>query len=163
MGGGKFTRFQTELVKQLVAEAMIQRLTGQETLDLIKTRMKEDVSIDYVNKIKRGFRDRSVTRLNHLRKRRTDYLDELFFKRKDELDKYTKELWRLFYANEHDSHLQKDLLHEMRDITVILRDMYDMLPAVSGLSFMTEPGVYNGEKTISEALGEQSEELQPVV
>lgn len=158
----KFSKFQTELVRQLVAEAMIQRLTGQETLDYIKTRMKEDITIDYVNKMKRAIRDKSITRLNHLRKRRMDYIDELFFKRKDELDKYTKELWRLFYANEHDSHLQKDLLHEMRDITVILRDMYDMLPAISGLSFLTEPGVYNGEKTISEALGSE-QELQPVV
>lgn len=46
-------------------------------------------------------------------------------------------------------HLQKDCLRELHQLTITLANMYDVLPQLTGLSFLHD---YNGENSFSEFL-----------
>lgn len=151
MSGSKFSYFQRELLKQLVLEADVQRFNEEETLAYVKTRLKQDVSIEYIYSVKRNLRRNSANQLNQMRKHKTAFIDELFFKRVNEIKKYQKELWRIYHTHANDGHLQKDCIREAHQLTVTLANMFAALPQISGLTFFTG-GAYNGEKDLSSVL-----------
>jgi hypothetical protein len=152
----KFTFYQREMIKQLVLEADIQRLTGEEMHAYVKGRLREDISLDYLHVVKKNLRRNIGARLNQLREHKTMFINELFFRRRDELEKYQKELWRIYLTHPNDAHLQTDCIREMHKVTVTLCQIYSELPMISGLTFFTSQqrgGDDNGEKVISRAVG----------
>lgn len=155
MSGGKFSYFQRELIKQLVLESEVQRFTEEEMLAYVKTRLKQDVSVEHLYTVKRNLRRNSANQLNQMRKHKTAFIDELFFKRVNEIKKYQKELWRIYHTHTNDGHLQKDCIKEAHQLTVTLANMYAALPQISGLTFFTG-GAYNGEKDLSSVLTNNS-------
>lgn len=158
-GKKKFSHFQRELVKQLVLEAEVQRFTREETLDLVKSRLKANISIESLDVIKRNLKRNADQPLRHMRKHKTAFLDQLFFKRVHEMEMYQKVLWRVIHANNNNGFLQKACITELHSITTDLARMWDALPQISGLTFFTTAGEsYSGQRDISSALNNNSHE-----
>ena len=88
-----------------------------------------------------------------LRKDRTAFIAEIFFRRGSEIEKLQKELWRLYNDNTNNPYLRKDCLHELHQLTITLANMYDALPQLTGLSFIHD---YDGQKSFSEFLDADS-------
>jgi hypothetical protein len=147
--GGRFSQFQKDYLKQLIVECEIQRFTVEESMAYIKEKLKDEISVEHFYHMKRQIRKSLDTKLGYLRKDRTAFLDQLFFRRVSEIEKLQKEQWRLYNDNVNNPHLQKDCLHELHQLTVTIANMYDALPRLTGLSFLHD---YDGQKNFSEFL-----------
>jgi hypothetical protein len=85
----KFTDAQREEFKRLVLDCILQRLSTAESLDYINPKLKSKYGIeieeDYFKHVKADLRRDSQNELEHLRKNRLSYMNQLFIERKDEL------------------------------------------------------------------------------
>lgn len=159
------------MIKQLVLESEVQRLTEEEMHAYVKNRLKHDISIESLYKVKRKLRQNTMQQISHLRKHRTAFIDQLFFKRVHELETYQKELWRIYHRNKDNGAVQKACITELHQVTVTLANLYEALPQISGITFFTGTGGgYNGEKDLSSVLSSSSnkdsedpENYKPVV
>lgn len=115
----------------------------------IKERLKDEISVEHFYYFKRQIKNNPGTKLSYLRKDRTAFIAEIFFRRVSELEKLQKEQWRLFNDNTDNPYLQKDCLRELHQLTIMLANMYDALPQLTGLSFLHD---YNGQRRFSEFL-----------
>lgn len=94
----------------------------------IKERLKDEISVEHFYYLKRRIKNNLGTKLSYLRKDRTAFIAEIFFRRVSELEKLQKEQWRLFNDNTDNPYLQKDGLRELHQLTITLANMYDALP-----------------------------------
>jgi hypothetical protein len=115
----------------------------------IEERLKDEISVEHFYYLKRQIKNNLGTKLSYLRKDRTSFIAEIFFRRVSELEKLQKEQWRLFNDNTDNPYLQKDCLRELHQLTIMLANMYDALPQLTGLSFLHD---YNGQRRFSEFL-----------
>ena len=85
----KFNNDQKEVFKRLVLDCILQRLTTEESLDYINSKVKSkydiEIGSDYFRHIKMELRQDSKKELDHLRKNRFAYMNHLFFERVDEV------------------------------------------------------------------------------
>lgn len=142
----KFTYHQRELIKQLVLECDVQRFTEEESLAYIKSHLKQEISARFLYNVKSNIRRNISSQLKQIREHKTMYINELFFKRRDELEKYQKELWRIYHLNANDGRLQADCVRELHKVTVTLCQIYSELPLISGMSFFTQRGLTNNDE-----------------
>jgi hypothetical protein len=159
--GGRFSQFQKDYLKQLIVECEVQRLTVEECMAYIKEKLKDEISVEHYYYLKRQIKKNLDTKLSYLRKDRTMFIAEIFFRRVSELEKLQKEQWRLYNKNADNPYLQKDCLHELHQLTITLANMYDALPQLTGLSFLHN---YKGQNSFSEFLeaGSRKEPSSPV-
>jgi hypothetical protein len=129
------TKYQREYFKQLIIECQVQRLSREESLAYCRSRLKQDVSIEYYHVVKRSLKRNIESKLEHLRKGRTAYVEQ-FFKRVDEIEKYMQELWRIIRQNSADGFLIKNCIHELHQLTITLSNLWEVLPAFTGSSFL---------------------------
>jgi hypothetical protein len=144
--GGRFSQFQKDYIKQLIVECEVQRFTVTESMAYIKEKLKDEISVEHFYHMKRRIKKNLDAKLSYLHKDRTAFIDQLFFKRVSELEKLQKERWRLYRDNANNPHLQKDCLRELHQLTITLANMYDVLPQLTGLSFLRG---YDGQKSFS--------------
>jgi hypothetical protein len=129
------TKYQREYFKQLIIECQVQRLSREESLAYCRSRLKQDVSIEYYHVVKRSLKRSINSKLEHLRKDRTAYVEQ-FFRRVDEIEKYMQELWRIIRQNSDDGFLIKNCIHELHELTITLSNLWEVLPAFTGSSFL---------------------------
>jgi hypothetical protein len=124
----------------------------------IREKLKDEISVEHFYYMRRQIKKRLDTKLSYLHKDRTAFIDQLFFRRVSELEMLQKEQWRLYNDNANNPHLQKDCLRELHQLTITLANMYDVLPQLTGLSFLHD---YNGQKSFSEFLGADTHKSMP--
>jgi hypothetical protein len=134
----KFNNDQKDLFKRLVLDTILQRLTTDESLDYINTKLKAkydiEVGPDYVKHIKAELRQDSQNELNHLRKNRLSYMNHLFFERADELKNMQRKLWQIIIDNEADKpDVAIRSIAELHKLSNSLCQMYEMLPLLGNL------------------------------
>jgi hypothetical protein len=129
------TKYQREYFKQLIIECQVQRLSREESLAYCRSRLKKDVSIEYYHVVKRSLKQNIESKLEHLRKSRTAYVEQ-FFKRIDEIEKYMQELWRIIRQNSTDGLLIRNCIHELHELTITLSNLWEVLPAFTGSSLL---------------------------
>jgi hypothetical protein len=137
-------------------ECEVQRFTVEESMAYVKERLKDEISVDHFYYMKRQIKKNLGTKLSYLRKDRTAFIAEIFFRRVSELEKLQKEQWRLYNDNTDNPYLQKDCLRELHQLTITLANMYDALPQLTGLSFLHD---HNGENSFSAFLEAGSSKL----
>ena len=102
----KFTNLQKEVFKRLVLDCILQRLTTEEALEYINTKLKAkyDIEIggDYFRHVKMDLRQDSQKELDHLRKNRLSYMNQLFIERTDEIKAMQRKLWEIITDNQED-------------------------------------------------------------
>ena len=79
--GGRFSQFQKDYLKQLIVECEVQRFTVEESMAYIKERLKDEISVEHFYYMKRQIKKNLGTRLSYLRKDRTAFIAEIFFRR----------------------------------------------------------------------------------
>lgn len=97
--GGRFSQFQKDYLKQLIVECEVQRFTVEESMAYIKERLKDEISVEHFYYMRRQIKKNLDTKLSYLRKDRTAFIGEIFFRRVSELEKLQKEQWRLYNDN----------------------------------------------------------------
>jgi hypothetical protein len=127
----RLTTYQRAYLKQLVIECEVQRLTRDETLGFVNSRLKMVLSVEYVDYVRANIRHNVESRLSHLRKHRIVFISE-FFKRIDEIETYQKHLWKTMHEHQEDGYLIKSCISELHQLTITLYNLYEMLPAYSG-------------------------------
>jgi hypothetical protein len=130
----KFTRKEREYLRQLIVECDIQRFNSEESLNFIASKLKRSISYDYFTHMKRKIRREVSSRLNDLRQSKDAYMQQ-FFERIDECKKYQQELWRLFHRCNDRPEIQRACLTELREVTLVLTQLYDVLPFIPAFGF----------------------------
>jgi hypothetical protein len=134
----KFTESQREVFKRLVLDCILQRLTTDESLDYINTKLKAkyDIEIgpDYIKHIKMELRQDSQKELSHLRKNRLSYMNHLFFDRIDEVKNMQRKLWEIITSNQEEKpDVAIRSISELHKLSQSLYQMYEMLPFLGNL------------------------------
>ena len=121
---------QREQFKHLVLESVIQRLTLEETQNYIKSKMNIDVSIEWISKTKARLRKECKKRMEYLKKDDFGYTYE-YFEIIHQIDQQHKQLWKIFNENKDRPLIQIKCLSELRDNTITLSNLYDVLPIIT--------------------------------
>jgi len=124
----KFTNAQKENLNQLVSSCVVQRLTGEESLVYIKDKMGIEISRDYLNHLRAQMKKSSARNLKYLQKDRLVYIQNIFFDRTQEFECMQRRLWNIINNNPDNPDLQVSCLSELRQLTVLLTNMYEVLP-----------------------------------
>jgi hypothetical protein len=145
----KFNNDQKDLFKRLVLDTILQRLTIDESLDYINTKLKAkyDIEIgpDYVKRIKTELKHDSQKELNHLRKNRLSYMNHLFFERIDEVKNMQRKLWEIITDNQEENpDVVIRSISELHKLSQSLCQMYEMLPLLGNLPANAFTGIVGG-------------------
>jgi hypothetical protein len=89
--------------------------------------------------VKKNIVDRSGEQLEYLQKNRNAFLSQ-YFERIAEQQKFQHELWEMYFAAKErgDKDFQILCIKELKDISVVLTDLYNMLPEMRGLHFESD-------------------------
>lgn len=127
---GKFTNSQRDHIRQLIAEAEIQRFNRTEAKSYIDSKFGQEISAEFIDKLKAQIKRQAIGRLNKFKTSRTAFIDQ-YFQRIDEILKYQREQWYLYNQNKDKPFLQKLCLQELHALTITLTSLYDSLPGIS--------------------------------
>jgi hypothetical protein len=148
----KFNNDQKEVFKRLVLDCILQRLTTEESLDYINTKLKgkygDDVEIgsDFFRHIKMELKQDSRKELDYLRKNRFAYMNHLFFERVDEIKNMQRKLWQIITDNVADKpDIAIRSIAELHKLSNSLCQVYEMLPVLGRLPSDAFAGIDNGE------------------
>jgi hypothetical protein len=122
-------RRQREQLRQLVLDATLRRLSTQEALTLIKDKLRITITDRYYYVVKKNIVDSAGNQLAYLQKNRNAFLAN-FFERIHENYRYERELWEMYYQAkaENDKRFQLDCIDKLREVSVELQRLYDLLP-----------------------------------
>jgi hypothetical protein len=145
----KFNNDQKEVFKRLVLDCILQRLTTEESLDYINTKLKGkyDVEIgsDFFRHIKMELKQDSRRELDHLRKNRFAYMNHLFFERVDEIKNMQRKLWQIITDNVADKpDVAIRSIAELHKLSNSLCQVYEMLPVLGRLPSDSFTGIIDG-------------------
>jgi hypothetical protein len=120
---------QREQLRQLVLDATLRRLSTQEALTLIKDKLRVTSTDRYYYVVKKNIIDSAGQQLVYLQKNRNAFLAN-FFERIHENYRYQRELWEMYYQAkaENDKRFQLDCIDKLREVSVELQRLYDLLP-----------------------------------
>jgi hypothetical protein len=120
---------QREQLRQLVLDATLRRLSTQEALSLIKDKLRVTITDRYYYVVKKNIIDSAGQQLVYLQKNRNAFLAN-FFERIHENYRYQRELWEMYYQAkaENDIKVRLDCIRELREVSVELQRLYDLLP-----------------------------------
>jgi hypothetical protein len=150
----KFTNLQKEVFKRLVLDCILQRLTTEEALEYInpKLKAKYDIEIggDYFRHVKMDLRRDSQKELDHLRKNRLSYMNQLFIERADEIKAMQRKLWEIITYNQEDKpDVAIRSISELHKISQSLSQMYEMLPFLGHLPSDAFTGIDSDDSNIT--------------
>ena len=120
---------QREQLRQLVLDATLRRLSTSESLTLIKEKLRITITDRYFYVVKRNIIESAGNQLAYLQKDRNAFLAN-FFERINENYRYQRELWEMYYQAkaEKDKRFQLDCIDKLREVSVELQRLYDLLP-----------------------------------
>ena len=130
---------QREQLRQLVLDATLRRLSTQEALTLIKDKLRVTITDRYYYVVKKNIVDSAGNQLEYLQKNRNAFLAN-FFERIHENYRYQRELWEMYYQAkaEKDKRFQLDCIDKLREVSVELQRLYDLLPDYKNTVFERE-------------------------
>ena len=133
---------QREQLRQLVLDATLRRLSTSEALALIKEKLRITITDRYFYVVKRNIIDSAGNQLAYLQKNRNAFLAN-FFERIHENYRYQGELWEMYYQAkaEKDKRFQLDCIDKLRQVSVELQRLYDLLPDY-------KTSVFEGDKPV---------------
>jgi hypothetical protein len=133
---------QREQLRQLVLDATLRRLSTQEALSLIKDKLRVTITDRYYYVVKKNIIDSAGQQLVYLQKNRNAFL-AYFFERIHENYRYQRELWEMYYQAkaENDKRFQLDCIDKLREVSVELQRLYDLLPDY-------KTSVFEGDKPV---------------
>jgi hypothetical protein len=133
---------QREQLRQLILDATLRRLSTQEALTLIKDKLRITITDRYYFVVKKNIIDSTGDQLAYLQKNRNAFLAN-FFERIHENYRYQHELWELYYQAkaDQDKHFQLDCIDKLREVSVELQRLYDLLPDY-------KTSVFEGDKPV---------------
>jgi hypothetical protein len=135
----KFTDSQRDAFKRLVLDTILQRLTTEESLEYINTKLKTrygdiEIGSDWYRHVKADLRRDSQKELEHLRKNRMSYMNQLFIERADELKAMQRKLWEIIIDNQEEKpDVAVRSITELHKLSQSLSQMYEMLPFLGHL------------------------------
>src|SRR5262252_6330244 len=134
----RFTNKVKLRIKQYVLDATIQRLSPDETIDYVESKIHERVSKRHIEYLKTVIKRQSRDEFEKLRSDGLSYRIA-FMDRIDEIRNLQRKQWDLY--NEYKSpFLRLRVLTELRSLTETMTNLYDLLPAVDSLfNVRTEP------------------------
>jgi hypothetical protein len=126
---GKLTRPKREQLRQIILDCTIRRLTTLEALSYIKDKLHVTITDRYYYLVKKNIIDSSGQQLMYLQQNRNSFLAN-FFERIHEQYKYQRELWEMYYQAkaENDTKVRLECIRELREVSVELQRLYDLLP-----------------------------------
>ena len=130
---------QREQLRQLVLDATLRRLSTQEALTLIKDKLRVTITDRYYYVVKKNIVDSAGNQLEYIQKNRNAFLAN-FFERIHENYRYQRELWEMYYQAkaEKDKRFQLDCIDKLREVSVELQRLYDLLPDYKNTVFERE-------------------------
>ena len=87
--------------------------------------VSQSVYYNWVNIIKKEY----LEVFNYYQKDKYAYISE-YMQRIEEIKRNTRELWKLFDNNKNNPQLQKSLLADLKDNTILLNKFYEILPVM---------------------------------
>jgi len=143
----KFTNAEKEHLKQIVSDCIIQRLTTEESLLYIKDKLGLVISEDYFNHMRASLKKCAEKNLKYLQKDRFVYIQNIFFDRIQELEYMQKMLWEIVNDNQDKPNLQLRCISELRELQVLLTELYQNLPLVtkSHVPELEQPRIYSDD------------------
>jgi hypothetical protein len=146
-----------EYIRQLVIESEVQRLSTREALAYIQGKLGRPLAEETYFYHKRGIKKSGTGRLAAMMKSRDAFLQQ-YFERIDECKKYQQELWRLMRLSDNDF-LKKSCITELREITVILTQLYDLMPQMATVALGFNETRQVASTTMNLYTGKQNESI----
>lgn len=133
---------QREQLRQLVFDATLRRLSTSEALQYIKDKLRVTITDRYYYVVKKNIVDSAGNQLTYLQKNRNAFLAN-FFERIHENYRYQRELWEVYHQAkaEKDKRFQLDCIDKLREVSVELQRLYDLLPDY-------KTSVFEGDKPV---------------
>ncbi len=135
--GTHLTKYEKEYLKQLILECDVQRFNYQESHAYIRARLGKEISDSTIDKAKQRIKCNLESRVNHLRKHKTAFLEQLF-KRIAEIEKYQRELWSTTLLHNEEPYLRLNCIKELHQLSITLANLYEVLPAFIGTSLASD-------------------------
>jgi hypothetical protein len=126
----KLTKQQREELKHLILNGIVHHFTTAEIQQYIQSKLNIQISIDYLKHFKTELKKDSKKELEYLAKDRFAFIHALFFERLEELKSYQKTLHSIVLNNPEKPEAQIKAISELKDITVKIANLYDILPTV---------------------------------
>ena len=133
------TKPKRDQLRQLVLDCTLRRLTTAESLEYIYQKLRVRITDRYFYIVKKNIVDRSGEQLEYLQKNRNAFLSQ-YFERIAELQKHQREIWEMYYEAKEKGNRNFQLLclKELKDISVTLTELYNILPEMRGLYFESD-------------------------
>ena len=120
MGKRKFDYPQQEYAKQIVRECILSRLTPEEAVAYLNTRLKRhDLNERDYYRLRCSLKHDTEKWMKSLMESRWAYVGQ-YKERLDEYLKYQKEYWRIFYSNPTNAFLQKTTLDSLQNTSAAI-------------------------------------------
>lgn len=128
----KLNNVQKEYFKRLVLDCIVQRLTTQESLTYINSRLPKGKQIhdSHIDHIRAQLKKDQRKELERLQKDRFAYINSYFFERVDEIRTYQRKLWEIINnANTKQTERIK-AIDSLQGTTTSLSNAYNSLPTI---------------------------------
>ena len=129
----KLSKNQREQLKQLVIQCVLSRFTTIEALQFIREKLHVSISERYYYQTKRKIAGDTNKQIAYFTKNKDAYLYE-FYQRILEIEYLQKKMWEL-YDNNDKPESQVDCIKELRQLTMTLVTLYNILPGITGFEF----------------------------
>ena len=127
----KLTKEQREELKHLVLNGIVHHFTMSEIQQyILQSSLKTQISIDYIKHLKLELKKDSKKELDYLAKDRFAYTHSIFFERLEELKSYQRTLHNIVLNNQDKPEAQVKAISELKDITLEIVNLYQMLPVI---------------------------------
>jgi hypothetical protein len=124
---------QREYLRHLVLDTQLQRFSTQESLDYIYSKLRTRISESYLFRVKRQIIESAGNQLEYLSQSRNAYFAS-YFERINETYKLQRETYKIYNSTEDDNCKLRCLL-QLKELTVLLTDLYNLLPNITGIQF----------------------------
>jgi hypothetical protein len=133
------TKPKRELLRQLVLDCTLRRLSTTESLEYIYQKLRVRIKPRYFYVVKQNIVDSSGQQLEYLQKNRNAYLAQ-YFERIAEQHKFQRELWEIYQIakQDNDKSMQILCIKELQVISQTLTELYNLLPEIRGLHFESD-------------------------
>ena len=125
---------QREYLRHLVLDTQLQRFSTQESLDYIYSKLRTRISESYLFRVKRQIIESAGTQLEYLSQSRNAYFAS-YFERINEAYKLQRETYKIYNSSTEDDNCKMRCLLQLKELTVLLTDLYNLLPNIIGIQF----------------------------
>jgi len=147
------TKYERQDLKVYVRDCVISKFSRQESLAYVRAQLhRNDITIYDIDRIKSASKKDDEKWMQSLMKDRYAYVSH-YRERIDECYKHEKELWRIFYSNMDNPHIQTKCIALLQNSNAALTSLYDILPEIAGGQFTD----------VKEHISKTTEETPPTV